>query len=101
MTESQRLRCRKSRPPRPERAPSQKSYNVLFIGFLREVELGVSFAPFSAFREHFGFVPSLFRCQSLLPRLVEAETGLLASILFKDRSLSRQQKERVLLVLAV
>jgi RNA polymerase sigma-70 factor (ECF subfamily) len=71
------------------------------MGFLREVELGVSFAPFSAFREHFGFVPSLFRCQSLLPRLVEAETGLLASILFKDRSLSRQQKERVLLVLAV
>jgi RNA polymerase sigma-70 factor, ECF subfamily len=70
------------------------------MGFLREVELGVPFAPFSAFREHFGFVPSLFRCQSLLPRLVEAETGLLASILFKDRSLSRQQKERLLLVLA-
>jgi alkylhydroperoxidase family enzyme len=70
------------------------------MGFLREVELGVSFAPFSAFRKHFGFVPSLFRCQSLLPRLVEAETGLLASILFKDRSLSRLQKERSLLVLA-
>ena len=46
------------------------------MGFFREVELGVSFAPFSAFREHFGFVPSLFRCQSLLPRLIEAETGL-------------------------
>ena len=70
------------------------------MGFLREVELGVSFAPFSAFREHFGFVPSLFRCQSLLPRLVEAETALLASTLFKDRSLSRLQKERLLLVLA-
>jgi len=70
------------------------------MGFLREVELGVSFGPFSAFREHFGFVPSLFRCQSLLPRLVEAETGLLASILFKDRSLSRLQKERLLLLLA-
>ena len=70
------------------------------MGFLREVELGVPFAPFSAFREHFGFVPSLFRCQSLLPRLVEAETGLVAPILFKDRSLSRQQKERLLLVLA-
>ena len=71
------------------------------MGFFREVELGVSFAPFSAFREHFGFVPSLFRCQSLLPRLIEAETGLIASILFQDRSLSRQQKERLLLVLAV
>ena len=73
---------------------------MTIMGFLREVELGVSFAPFSAFREHFGFVPSLFRCQSLLPRLIEAETGLVASILFKDRSLSRQQKERLLLVLA-
>ncbi len=70
------------------------------MGFFREVELGVSFAPFSAFREHFGFVPSLFRCQSLLPGLVEAEGSLVASILFKDRSLSRQQKERLLLVLA-
>ena len=69
------------------------------MGFFREVGLGVS-APFSAFREQFGFVPSLFRCQSLLPRLIEAETGLVASILFKDRSLSRQEKERLLLVLA-
>ena len=70
------------------------------MGFLREVGLGESFAPFSAFREHVGFVPSLFRCQSLLPRRVEAETGLVASILFKDRSLSCLQKERLLLLSA-
>ena len=70
------------------------------MGFFREVGLGESFAPFSVFREHVGFVPSLFRCQSLLPRLIEAETGLVASILFKDRSLSYQRKERLLLVSA-
>ena len=70
------------------------------MGFLREVELGASFAPFSVFREQLGFVPSLFRCQSLLPRLIESETTLVTSILFKDRSLSRLQKERLLLVLA-
>src|SRR5271166_6073001 len=70
------------------------------MGFFREAELGVSFAPFSAFREHFGFIPSLFRCQSVLPRLLEAEAGLAATILFQDRALSRRQKERLLLILA-
>src|SRR6266567_3802956 len=71
------------------------------MGFFREVELGVSFAPLSTFRECFGFIPSLFRCQSLLPRLIEAEAGLAESILFQDSGLSRKQKERLLLTLAV
>src|SRR5712691_9211862 len=70
------------------------------MGFFREIELGVSFAPFSAFREYFGLIPSLFRCQSLLPRLVEAEASLAAPIVFQDRSLSRKQTERLLLTLA-
>src|SRR6266498_239238 len=69
------------------------------MGFFRGVELGASFAPFTAFRDHFGFVPELFRCQSLTPRLIEAEAGLAASILFQDRALSRLQKERLLLAL--
>ena len=70
------------------------------MGFFRGVELGASFAPFTTFRDHFGFVPELFSCQSLAPRLIEAEAGLTTSILFRDRALSRQQKERMLLVLA-
>lgn len=71
------------------------------MGFFQEVELEASFAPFAAFREHFGFVPNLFRCQTLLPRLIEAEAGLAATILFQHRALSRKQKERVLLIVAV
>src|SRR6266567_143077 len=100
MTESEGKRCRESRNLRAYAGPVGNRLELGTMGFFREVELGVSFAPFSAFREHFGFVPSLFRCQSLLPGLVEAEGSLVASILFKDRSLSRQQKERLLLVLA-
>jgi len=71
------------------------------MGFFQEVERGASFPAFAAFREHFGFVPNLFRCQTLLPRLIEAEAGLAASILFHERALSRTQKERLLLTVAV
>jgi RNA polymerase sigma-70 factor, ECF subfamily len=71
------------------------------MGFFQEVERGPSFPAFAAFREHFGFVPDLFRCQTLLPRLIEAEAGLVASILFHERALSRIQKERLLLTVAV
>src|SRR5258708_9563802 len=101
MTEAQRKRCKESRQPGPSASePARRARMVKPMGFLREVELGASFAPFAAFREYFGFVPSLFRCQSLLPRLVEAETSLATSILFQDRALSRKQKECLLLVLA-
>lgn len=70
------------------------------MGFLQEVDLGGSFSPFSTLKAHFGFVPSLFRCQSLLPRLIEAQAGLAASIFSHNRAVSRRQKERLLLVLA-
>ncbi len=68
------------------------------MAFHQEVELGGSF---EALREYFGFVPLIFRCQSLLPRLIEAEAGLAGSIFSQDRALSRRQKERLLLILAV
>jgi RNA polymerase sigma-70 factor (ECF subfamily) len=71
------------------------------MGFFQEVERGTSFAPFTAFREQFGFVPGLFRCQTLLPKLIEAEAGLAGPILFQERALSRIQKERLLLTVAV
>jgi len=70
------------------------------MSFFQEVERGASFLPFAALREHFGFVPNLFRRQTLLPRLIEAEAGLAASILFQEGALSRIQKERLLLTVA-
>jgi RNA polymerase sigma-70 factor (ECF subfamily) len=51
--------------------------------------------------EQLGFVPNLYRVQAVLPGLLTAEVKLLDSVLFQTRSLSRVQKECVLLVLSV
>jgi RNA polymerase sigma-70 factor (ECF subfamily) len=71
------------------------------MGFVREVELGASFAPFLACRDYLGYVPAVYRAQSLLPRLIEAEIALATAILFQESALSHRQKERLLLLLAV
>ena len=70
------------------------------MSYFGEVDLGSSFQPFIACREQFGFVPKLFRAQTLLPRVIEAESALISAILFTDRALARTQKECILLVLA-
>src|SRR5260370_9686524 len=62
--------------------------------------VGSPFDPFTVFSEQFGFVPSLFRGQTLLPRVIEAEAALISAILFTDQALSRAQKECILLALA-
>jgi RNA polymerase sigma-70 factor (ECF subfamily) len=71
------------------------------MGFAREVELGASFAPVLACWDYFGYVPAIYRAQSLLPSLIEAETGLATAVLFQESALSHRQKERLLLVLSV
>src|SRR5262245_22246627 len=70
------------------------------MGFVRQVELGASFAPFVACRDYFGYLPAVYRAQSLLPRLIEAEIAIATAILFQESALSHRQKERLLLVLA-
>jgi len=70
------------------------------VSYFEEVALGGSLQLFDTFREQFGFVPAVFRGQTLLPRLIEAESVLLAPILFQDNALVRAQKELVLLALA-
>jgi RNA polymerase sigma-70 factor (ECF subfamily) len=70
------------------------------MGFIREVELGASLALVEACREYFGYIPAVYRAQSLLPRLIEAELALANAILFQESALSQRQKERLLLVLA-
>ena len=71
------------------------------MGFIREVKLGGSFAPVLACRDYFGYVPAVYRAQSLLPRLIEAEIALATAILFQESALSHRQKERLLMVIAV
>ena len=70
------------------------------MGFVREVELGASFAPVGACLDYFGYLPAVYRAQSLAPRLIEAEIALATAILFQESALSHRQKERLLLVLA-
>ena len=70
------------------------------MSYFGEVAVGSSFQPFATFQEQFGFVPKLFRAQTLLPRVIEAESVLISAILFTDKGLARTQKECILLVLA-
>jgi len=70
------------------------------MGYLGELELGSSFPQFVTFEEAFGFVPQIFRAQTLLPRVIEAEAALLTTILLKEQALSQIQKEYVVLTLA-
>ena len=46
------------------------------MSYLREAHLDGTFAPFVAFQTLFGFVPNVFRAQTLLPRVIEAEAGI-------------------------
>jgi RNA polymerase sigma-70 factor, ECF subfamily len=70
------------------------------MSYLREVELGSSFPPFTAFREYFGYVPGVFRAQSLLPQLLDAEAAIVTSVLATEKALSRIQKEQIILAVA-
>ena len=70
------------------------------MSYLRDTEVSSPFPPFAAFREHFGFVPKIYLAQTLLPRLIEAETALVEAVLFQQRALSPIQKEHILLVVA-
>ncbi len=71
------------------------------MSFLRELDLGDSFEPFKFFRSNFGFVPKLFLAQSLLPRALEVETELTNLLLVQPGALSPQQKQFILLIVAV
>jgi RNA polymerase sigma-70 factor (ECF subfamily) len=51
-------------------------------------------------REQFGYVPNLYRLQSAVPELLDAEVRLLESVLFPDDGLNRVQKECVLLAIS-
>ncbi len=70
------------------------------MSYLPEVEVGQGFEPFAVLRDAFGLVPNIFRAQTLLPRVIEAELRLLGTILLTDRALSRPLKELIALTIA-
>jgi RNA polymerase sigma-70 factor, ECF subfamily len=70
------------------------------MSYLREVELGATFPPFVSFPELAGFVPNLFRAQTLLPRTIDAGAGISRVVLLEEGALSRTRKESILLAVA-
>lgn len=69
--------------------------------YLRAIDLNpLDFAPFAFFQEQFGFIPNIFRAQTLRPDVVEAEAKAVGTILLKQDVLSRFQKECILLVVS-
>lgn len=56
--------------------------------------------PFVCLREQIGFIPNLFRAQTIRLDLVEAEVQALDHILFAEDLLSRIQKEKILLAIS-
>ena len=56
--------------------------------------------PFDVIRIVCGFVPNLFHAQSALPCAVESEAQLIAAVLLNQGTISRQQKDALLLAVA-
>src|SRR5262249_49546955 len=59
-----------------------------------------SFPPFAALRGSLGFVPSLFRAQSLRPETLAAETHALETIFLSGDVLSGEQKGAIVLAVS-
>jgi RNA polymerase sigma-70 factor (ECF subfamily) len=57
-----------------------------------------SFPPFAFFLNRFGFIPNVFRAQTLRPDVIEAEAAAVREVLQPEDFLSRSQKEYILLV---
>ena len=80
--------------------PDKRSYVGGISGpYLERVELSSdSFLPFAFFLGRFGFVPNIFRAQTLRPDVIEAEAELVRSVIEPADLLSHFQKECILLV---
>ena len=48
-------------------------------------------------KAEFGFIPNFYRAQTLRPDLIDAEAGLVGTILLKEGALTRRQKEYIFL----
>jgi RNA polymerase sigma-70 factor (ECF subfamily) len=70
------------------------------MSYLQEVDLGAKFLPFVSFQKLFGFVPNVFRAQTLLPRTLEAEAAIVDALLSREAALSQTQKESIMLAVA-
>jgi hypothetical protein len=70
------------------------------LSFLPESDSPELLASLTVFKQHFGFVPRVFKAQMGRPDLIELEAKLIESLLFGKGSLTRIQKEFILLAVS-
>jgi RNA polymerase sigma-70 factor, ECF subfamily len=70
------------------------------VSFLPETENPKALASLAIFKRHFGFIPRVFRAQIARPDLIESQGKLIETLLFGKGSLTRIQKEFILLAVS-
>ena len=70
------------------------------MGFLPELDGPLNAASGTTLKQNFGLVPRIYRAQMMRPDLVDAQVRLLDQLLFRNGSLSRVQKEFILLAVS-
>lgn len=70
------------------------------MSFLPETENPDALASLAFFKQHFGFLPRVFRAQTARPDLIESQGKLIETLLFGKGSLTRIQKEFILLAVS-
>ncbi|MGH9872987.1 MAG: peroxidase-related enzyme [Pyrinomonadaceae bacterium] len=69
------------------------------MSFLREEPFDEKdFPTLQLIKNDYGFIPNFFRTQTARPDILDAEVGLVDSILIKEGALTRSQKENIFLV---
>lgn len=69
------------------------------MSYIREGSLDETNYPlFAEIKKRFGFIPNLYRAQTMRPDLIEASAQLVHAVLIKENALSRKQKEYIFLV---
>ncbi len=70
------------------------------MSFLPEDDEAANIAALAIFKQHLGLVPRVFRAQMSRPDLVDSQAKLIETLLFAKGSLTRIQKEFILLAVS-
>jgi RNA polymerase sigma-70 factor (ECF subfamily) len=70
------------------------------VSFLPETEDPEALASLAVFKLHYGFIPRVFRAQMSRPDLVQSQAKVIETLLFTKGSLTRVQKEFILLAVS-
>jgi RNA polymerase sigma-70 factor (ECF subfamily) len=94
-----------AREPRPERPAPAPSVAARPVGerkgpYLRAIEKTAELPAFARLKERYGFVPLLFRAQTLAPEALDAQVRIVDRLLFEETALRSDQKQAILLAVS-